>query len=449
MRPRTKVDIKKLSWNECKATFKKVAKDLYDCIEEINPDESFYLYQADYRYGDEIVGEGGCLQLPCKDGSLIRLDDLNLPKHLQKDLNYNFNTMVLSLIVKGQIDIYSPSPHSKLQIEGSYNQGVMLATRSLLSNNIHYTGQPLFRLSSGSRSAFSIASLGNSKNFDKIRKTYNITTPLPNGYSDHFYLFKQLAKKSELNWRSTLLLFPVKWFEAIKQKKNYKWALLYLALLERSWNLMSYEKNTIYSERFWLNFIENTRNKTIDKYIKFITKHIIATSLGGADLYKICYKDREGPFSEITKIIIEDYGLDDQLPIIATQTNILRSDQALPGYIALKQLSKPPEFPVYFKKRSLLKTSLIVQEIFFGFVEYLRSRDKIIEHNPLLELFKLSYDFYYFQQPANSPLKDSSTIFNNDPAVEKLKQIYPNRIITPSSKNTFLVSCVKITRNKS
>jgi hypothetical protein len=444
----TKPAIEKITWEDCKEDFRKVARDLYDRIEAINPGKEFYLYRVKYQYGDQVVGDEGCFQLPTKDGGLIRIDDESLPKYLREDLRYQLNALPLSLATRGRFDIYQLGEGRAIKLQKIYKAGIVLAARQALDSPKTFQSRSLWRVTAGARQAFFVANISNTGKFEKLRNKYSLSCAKPNSQDDHFNLFKELAHHPSFKtkWHAELILFPKKWLTEIKKKKEDKWSLLYLSLLERTWKISSYERNVSEVNNLWSVYVRSLRNKHIDDYVTAVTRHVIEASLGEAPLFKTYSTDtHSGPFKEIIEIIVNDYGLNKFTPILVYADHFSLNEKET-GYISLKHLSRPLPFHANFENRSLLQATDLIQYAFNLFKEKMRSQELRLEDTLFSELLKLEHKFFYLKNDHLKKLKlePNSKLFSCDKNVNKLQKKYPRSQIPISSKNSFVISCVSI-----
>lgn len=432
--------IEEVSWQSVRQQVKSVAYDLYEIIDRLDLTPHHRIYKVRYPYGAMIIGEGGICNLPDKNGVLVPITDNSIPKKMKEDLSYSWNSIPMSLILSGQVELFIEDDLKKVEVLAVYKKGLMLATRAVFDHGRSYQSRSFCRMTSGSRTLFSLASIYDAASFLRLKKYFNLSIDKAEVKQDIWPLLAELANSGAFPtvWYSEHLFFNGEWF---KQPKDDSWAVFRLALLERSWKASAYERHAGAVNRIWNLF---KSNKKIPDYFFQMLKYIVEASLGNALLYKpIDNSDAGGPFNAFVDIFLNVYGLRKYAPIMMC-ADFFDFKNDCSGYVSIQ---KPCNFMV--KNRSLLKENLIVEareirKIVMTLVDEITKGIINLNDTPFYDLRSINFDFYHSDKDINNEFFSSSEIFSEDIAVKKLISAISNKEIP--FRNDFLRSCIKIYR---
>lgn len=432
--------IEEVSWRSVSQRVKEVAYDLYEIINRLELTSHHRIYKVRYPYGAMIIGKDGICNLPDNKGALVPITDSSIPKKVKEDLSYNWNGIPMSLILSGQVELFVEDDLRKVEIFGAYKTGVMLASRGGLDNGRSYQARNFWRMTSGSRTLFSLASINDAASFRRLKKYFNLSIDKEEAKQDVWLLFAELANSVAFPavWYSEHLFFSREWF---KQPKDDSWAAFRLALFERSWKVAAYEKNAGIVNRIWNLF---RSNKKMSEYSFQMLKYSIEASLGQAFLYKpIDDSDTAGPFTTFRNILLDIYGLKKYAPIIMI-ADFFNFQHDCSGYVSIQKPCK-----LMINSRSAYKENLIVEareirKAIKTFVDEMKEGIIKINDTPFYDLRSINFDFYHSDKDINNEFYSSSEIFAEDIAVQKLIDPIPNKEIP--FRNDLLRSCIKIYR---
>lgn len=442
--------IQKVTWAECREVFQRIAPDLFQAIEQISPGEDLYLYRAQYPYGSYIIDAKGEFSLPTDTINSLPVSHPDFPKDLYRDLYYN-KIIPLALVAKGMTQLYKANLHSgAVETHSVYSAGVVLGARTAFPIGKVFMARQSWMMTSGVRSAFFIPSISNASQFNRLRRTFDLRCEKPQDALDHFKLFRELANHPLFPepWHTELYFFPRAWYEHLINESSIYWGGLLKTFLMRTWLLSEYERDALVVNQMWTQFSLNIRNKFVDDYTLSMMRHIVEASIGQVPIYHVYQGDSvPGPFSSITQIFLEHYGLKDFAPIIAyLQPFHLEEHQE--AYVSLRMLSRHWIGAVDYQNISIMQYTRLIRYALNLFLEKIKAGDLDLGQTYFRRLLDLNFDFFFSTpDPIEGELQLSSHLFDTHPQVQRLIRETGFSQIPTTTRDKFLNSCVKISKN--
>ncbi len=434
------IDIEELTWAQARTLIAPLNQELVNIIDELSPGDQFTLYKAKYPYGMEVISETESL-LPLANGEGISFNDPALPKALAKQLNYNpYNSNPVGIVLQKSSEFY-------LQIENRILPYSMVApgdtfgfNRILdkIDANVESPRSSLFmwRMTSGARSLFMLPKIGHNASHTKLKKAYRLGVEKPNGYEDHFPIFKELAKQTKAEWRSEFLFFSNNWFE---QLNDPAWLKLYTYMLRK--NRLSYEFwRNILSWEITFNIIEQSRNIKSSAYILDTAKHLFAIAEGAFPGYRPAQNNESAPVDLIQKAYLETYEIN-TTPIIM-EPALFKANQA-PVYYSLSHPTLVQNDPYFLKNAKTIIVALddlttVVNKYLDGIQKNSLAQSTSLYHIAT----SLCFDYYHHApSEIHHPIKDASMIPIEDTRFADKQLAFPDH-------STFVRGCIKLSDKK-
>src|SRR5579872_4417071 len=115
MKAATTASMEEVSWQDVRKQVKTLAPDMFEAIEQLEPDSSYKLYKIKYPYGAAILGKNGIFHVPDAKGHLVPLNDASINPKLQEELGYSWGGLPMSLIMSGQVDLFVGDSNTQIE----------------------------------------------------------------------------------------------------------------------------------------------------------------------------------------------------------------------------------------------------------------------------------------------------------------------------------------------
>jgi hypothetical protein len=432
-------DIQCLQWEDIREQVKSVAPDLFGIIEQLNPDKSYRLYRAYYPFGAMLIGQEGIFNVP-RQGRFFPIIDIRLENQLREDLGYNQLGIPMSLMLKGQTQLYTEELDN-IVTETLFVPGSMLALRAVLDPPLSYQARRYWRMTSGVRTPHMLPGISDQSSFNRLKKAFDLISDKPRNQNDHWKLFVEIANHENFpqKWGTEILFFSSKWLEP---RNDAAWKLFRLALFERAWKTSAYQRNTNIVNKLWRRFISSLRNKKATPFVVNMVRYIIEASLGQAVSYvPDDGTNNSGPFRELSDVFIDIYGLKKYAPIVMLPYFIAPNFNR-PAYISIQAPSTHWVNAGDHNENNLIGDSREIKHELDRFLEQIATSKISVDDTPFSTLTTFCYKFYHADLDKYGKLLPTATIFEKDKAVEHWLTHKHNSQI--ADRNTFLRSSVKI-----
>lgn len=425
---------KEVTWDEIRSTIKKITPDMYEAIEEISPDSSYKLYVAEYAYGAPIIDDKGIFHLQF-DKEFIPITSSNMPNSVRNQLDYNFHRLPLGIVLDGSMQLSSKELDNCAYPKMVFTKGNVFATQAVIDLPMRYQAIYYWRMRAGARSAYILPSISNREKFTKLRKYFNLNIDIPYSQLDHWTLLQAIANSEEFeqNWKCKCLFFGKKFVEKLDTHPK-----LYTTISRMILKGTSHSRNQTV-DRMWEEHAARIRNKLVDRYILSMGQHIINASLGEHVSFKLASDDDgQGPFNELTKVIVDIYGLKKYAPIIMVP-QMYEQNKDEYSYVSIQYPSNEYPRNRANKAKYLMADFREIQYVIETFIKTLP--EEVIREVPVYNFSEYNYNFYTADKDSQGQFRPASTIFDEDPKFKYWQGFTNNKVDT---RNSFLRACVRI-----
>ncbi len=426
-----------VTWEQIRTTIKEKNQELYEIIENINPNQELTFIKASYPFGAKIIDHGK-LYLPTNTGKNLSIQDDTINKSFREKLQYS--PIPLGLLLNKASDVYLATEQRDIpliQLSPGNLFGIFEIT-SILSG---ITPEPRWCISSGSRFMFMLPNIDDEKSNQRLNATLGTDIKSPKSFADHNQIFIQLATQTASEntpWHSEVLFFTDKWFE--RPATDSTWAVLYNYLFK--YNTLqignSYKDPTF--ELIWKFCEKNLGNNDLNlsSYLISTIKHLIAIATGvmpgfcNADT-----KEEIGPTKLIQDIYTQIYQLENQLPTLMHPYHQTKGQIIKPSYYSLS-------FPTLFdcvaypiSSNILADLEKIKSTLDYLFANSNQKRTGLPKAYSLLD----NVQYTLFHKDSNS-FETPTALGKIDSYLEKDKKRFPERELTKDSE--FYNGCIQI-----
>lgn len=431
------IDVEMLSWDEARLIPNIIDPELMKIIDEISPGKDYRLYKAKYPFGAKILDKS-LSYLPLQNGNNISFNSDRLPKIMIKDLAYDpAKTNPVAIVLDKNSEFYVSIGKNILPY-AMVSPGDIFGTARILDNvdseysTVLNSSFSRWELTSGARSIFMLPKITENISHMKLKKMYGLSQDKPDTYQDHWSIFREIAAKTQDNWRSEFLFFSVKWFEKLKDPV---WAKLYCYLLRE--NRRSYKfGHNIVSWEITFNAIEQNKKMIYSPYTLNTARHLFAISSGTFPGFAPTTNEDSAPTKLLQKAYLEGYGLKDQYPLIVKPTHFSLIKQE-PVYYFLNYPTLTQCNPQTFKGKSLItlldELERVIKKYQIGIQE-----DPLAKHTSLYNIAQAT-DFSYYH---NTP--DNFTNINNNILIPEDDQRFVCETGAFPNHSPFLKGCIKV-----
>jgi len=441
MKVHNTASMEEVSWQDVRKQVKILAPDIFEAIEQLEPDSSYKLYKIKYPYGATILGKNGAFHVPNAKGHLVPLDDASLNPKLQEELGYNWNGLPMSLIMAGQVDLFVGDTNSQIEIYYPCKAGVVAALRGVLDPPQSYQARHFWRMSSGTRLPFLLASIADNASFTRLRKHFNLRLHKPVTQQEQWQFFVEMANHEAFPhpWFSEILAFSKQW---LKPRKDNAWNLFHLALLKRAWKTSEYSRNAYPINKIWEKFTSEIRNKQVTHLILATSRYIIEASLGQVPLHVIADETNvAGPFNEITSLLLDVYQLKKYAPIVMVTGSFDRNN-GYPGFVSIQMPNLKSNLVSPNKSNKMIADMREIKYVVTQLVKKIDSGHINVNDTPFTDLNRIAFDFYHADEDKHRELLPAISIFDGIETAEKWKKTAENNLMP--YRNSFIRGCVKI-----
>jgi hypothetical protein len=437
-----KATIKKVYWNEVRDRVERVTPEFAALVDELDPGKNFPLFLATYPYGDVIVDQG-LFYVPLEDGTLVPVNDPQVPKDIQENLAYCMPEFPAGVILENSIELLTGRKNILLPWM-YYNEGAIFGLWGELPIKPSCHPVKLFTITSGTHSIFMLPNIGDVALHKNLRHKYKLPKlHLPKNLCEHCQTFKELVRSSEANcdWHTTFLFFSNNWLKKIKST-DQKWANLDRYLLRK----------VVYASDFWRNKLffdyafscaQANRNLRPNPYIGDTAKWIVLLAIGASPAFGVALDNSAAPIDFLQKTYIEDYQLKYYAPTIMQPMNFLPNNTGINAYYSL-MYPITLEFSPKSRKLSTALADLIeLQHVTRIFVDEILQGKLQLEDTRIGEfLKKVTLDFFHSNMDQHNEVRLSNEMSKEDPNLVKYSQTRCDREF--ATKSSFVRGCVRI-----
>lgn len=303
-----------VQWRDVREDVAQHNARLCQLIDQLDPDDEYLLYKVSYPYG-ELIFERGKIKVPLESGEFVALSDPRLDKTIADDLSYS--PVPIGYIAHNACEVYL-EPIDRIVPLTYFTPGALMGLWETLDPpSLQVVGQS-WNVSAGVRSTFMLPKITDVASHNRLRRTFKIASYTPQSLAEHWQLFKEISQHESfpVDWSMSIIYFSRKWIE--KRQKDPAWYELYLYCYETAWVQSVKWRNKMYFERVWEMFAIEVFDKNLkpNLYIMNTAKHLVYIASGTMPGFKVATDDISGPFSALSQIYTDIYGLKQYLPTI-------------------------------------------------------------------------------------------------------------------------------------
>lgn len=328
-----KKNVELLTWQEVRASIKKINPHLADIIDAIDPKDKYKIVKINYRYGDCIVDKGA-IRIPNDAGKLCHLHDDSIDKKIQEQLEYSKIPLSFSLNKANEIFLTGRDKTFPLNV---IDPGMLFGLFETMDYLYNKKSTPVWSVSSGCRTVFTLPRISEKSGFKRLRIAYKLPDLQLKDPLSHFHLFKAIAQHVSNNnkpWMNTVLLFGKHWFD---HKKDKVWHTFFEYLFGEVWMHSKEALAKRSSSMIWQSFMVsiNQRNLKPEPYFADTVKNALLIAEGAATGFMpVDDSELTMPSKLIQRSIKEVYMLKQYHPTIM-QPSLLKTHSYYPVYYSL------------------------------------------------------------------------------------------------------------------
>lgn len=438
----------KVYWQDIRSRVSKVEPHISKIIDSLNPDKSFPLYLAYYRYGS-IDADTISTLFPDMMNGFYRLSDPGVPKDVLKYLGYSLNNTPLGMVLDKELECFIDLKNKGITIPWLvYKPGKLFPFSRILNNKKArvYETYGLLTSTAGARSVFMLPNIGSNTNHQNLQRDFNVKSPAPKSLYEHWQIFKEIVNSEVVNssWRCCVMYFAEKWVTKLQTDKA--WIGLKQYLHELAWVQNEYERTRLFSD-ITFSLIQQKRNLKPNPYLADTARHLFAVALGSAPGFIPILDNQALPISVLQNAFVTSYSLKKYLPTIMTPSHFRFEQDNFPIYYSLQNPSTRIFSPKSREISSTLSELRELEHIMRVFNQEL-SKEGVCSDTIFAQIAKNAQFNYFHNKPdRHGVIHASDQIENWDSRFDGANHNYKNVGAKFASDATFVRGCISIRRN--
>lgn len=324
----------KTEWKYLNKEVERINPKFAKLINDLSPGLNYPLFIFSYDYGELIGDEYGVFIPSAHYNEKIRLGENLTPSELLMELGYGSATSPLGMVLNKCFEwFYTTSAGetypAHLDKPGSF---FSIGHTLKLSHNKCYLPNGVLSLIAGAKSTFLLPKIGNAVKHTNLQKRYNISSPCPKDYSQHWKIFSDLSKFNRLTttkWEAKIVYFSKRWLESIMNDPDWREVRDYF--YELAITRDAYAVNSdLYNHLF--RAVNKENKYTQNMYLYETCRYVIEIMLGEKLGYAPAINEDVVPKDLINEAYIEGYKLEHP-PIIMVPS--LFDEKKEPVYYSL------------------------------------------------------------------------------------------------------------------
>lgn len=436
--------IEEISWQDAREVVANTCKELADIIDDINPGKECTLFKVRYPFGMKIL-EDTIFYLPFRSPVIsIPITDPSIPSNIRNQLNYS--ALPLGIIVQNNIEVFRDLK-DKIYSVAFYGNGLDIGIWE------YYNWTTPYSITSGARSLYMLPKISESFSHKQLKKEFGVTAPPPRHTYDHWEVFTQIANSKNFStpWFCEVLFLTKKWFDNIKNNKN--WAMLRSYICTKGWQHSGYGRRKSILDVAWEMFARSLSSKEFraDSQVVDTLKHLVNIGSGTVPA-SAPYAGIEvaGPLKEIQTIYEHphSYGL----KYIATimQPQYFSHTTSKPVYYSAQMPTLLETVPRGRKAATVMNNIRELSDLVKRFLtdnDWNWSKLKIADVSFCELLNDLKFEYFHGEMFAYGRLiRPSTEMPNHDSAL--IYDPYTKGQRGFANNGTFLRGCVKISKQE-
>lgn len=433
--------IVELTWEQIKKDIHPICEKLANIIDEINPSDDMTFIKVKYPFGSKII-HNGIANFPLETNEIVPITDTRLPELVRTKIDYN--RVPLGFNTKGRIEVFGEID-SRIFSVAARRQGLDIG----IWEYFDWKTTP-YTVTAGARSFYLLPKVTLAQSHKRLKRYYNVTSPPPKQYFDHWHLFRQIVNSPSFieQWNCEVIYFTNKWANKLSSD-DYHWNKLHNYVLNQGWLHSDYARKRSILDILWEVFARSLNLKGLkpSSYILDTLKHLALVGLGVLPASQPTKgSGMLGPTDGIQQAYIEAYGLKDYIPTIMQ-----------PGYFSLEKGSRP----VYYSLQTpTLLESVPQSRYMISIIDNIRELKDLADHflseafDPDLMIGKINiaefinqikFEFFHEATYAyGNDIRPASEMPKGDAALVYMLGDPNGRVFAETAP--FLHGCVRISR---
>ncbi len=440
----TKLALDKVTWGDVRERVMQLNPELAKIIDEISPDDRYYLYTATYPYGAEI-GRKSKLYIPQHNSrKLIPIDSPDIPAQVKEDLMATANFNPLLMPIRRNIEVFTPLKNSVVSF-GIVPAGAVLSGQRLLDISMGCAQNfPVdFYMTSGARSVISLPKLTNTNNMRKMSKHLGGRFSIPSSIQDYWKLFSQVSLFSDEPWDTELLFFPRRWCEKVISD-DMSWVGFSHYLLKKNWLATCFWRKLFYWELELSKIIEDQALQ-LCPFVLSTVKHLLMISSKGMPGFSPLIDDSVAPVSFLQKAFLEGYEIRQQPILLGAYSNVYADTEA-PQYYSLNFPTMINYFEKKNQRKSLLTDLIKVKDVLLRFLSALLVHKQEMEVSGSTSIHQVvavtEFDFFHLDEIVEESIYSACTLYEDRGFKLAQKAHFTHLPLT--ERSAFFHGCVRI-----
>jgi len=425
--------LEELSWSDVRKTVLKVNPRITEIIDDLSPGKNFKLVKSAYRFGD-LIAQNGKLNLSPLENP-ISSKNVSLYQRVVKKLTYS--PIPLSLLLNKSSEVFIGS-HAEVTPLNILNPGNFFGIFEALNNVFESSvSPPIWNVSAGAHSTFTLASLGDTAGLKKLKASHNISLLHPvKSFSDHQKIFTDITRHPSFpgDWESLVLFFTDDWLNK-KRLRDTAWANFKEYFFQVGWQQAQYAIERMRLTVIWRRLSKSFASRNIKPplHLSDTLKHLFSIALGHVPGFRPVEDEEELllPAKNLQKVLIESYNLKEYSPTIMLPY-LLQRGEKLTCYYSLSH-STLLEGAI---KRKLTTTIMSQLKELKGLIDFTYAN---IKKDEFLE--NLTFQYFHVEDDKEAEILSSKIIPNLDPSFQPLDE----RLFCYNSN--FWRGCIRICLN--
>jgi len=434
-----------LTWKDVRDRVKTVNPELFRIIDEISPDESYTLFEANYQYGNYIIKDGE-LFFPDSEGGVISLNDSRVSNDIKDKLGYVRGTNPMTLVLKNNFELFIQTENRIIPfsiLEPGTSLGIWAVLQCWEKRKLLFTSVPLWSMTAGARSIFVLPKVSNMSALYKLKKKFAIGIDRADTLQEHWQFLKGIANGyPEKNpWEASLLYFSKKWAESIHDPAWYK---LKNYLSELAWKSTDFRLNQFCWD-LTFSRIQEKRGIKPCPYVADITSHLLSIPVGASPGFRPLLDEKSAPINTLQKAFEEEYNLKYSAVFIGPANFNIFSDADYPVYYSFHYHTVMKLSAKSSERSSIITDMYNIRSLLEKYCQDILQTDLKIENTILAELVKLTdFKFCHHISDDINKMEQVNDVILSDPAF--LEAINQCKIKEIPRNSPFLNGCVQISK---
>lgn len=435
-----------VTWQDVRERVKAINPELFDIIEQINPDSSLPLVLARYPYSSSIVHKGQMtLYDPKQPNKSVAPHEHSDPK-IANGLNYT--PIPLGLLLNKSCEVFVNACGRTVPLNLLYPGEIfgVYEVLDLLNGCLHPS---MCSLSAGARSAFMLPKITDTNGNRRIKKEFGINHPIPKNLNEHWLTFSNIVNQHPFQdyWSCEILYFCAPWYE--HEPTDMAWLKFRCYLYKHGWQQSSYARREETCGMILQALVMQAMQQRIRPKLHVLdhVKQLVAISTSTVPGFVPADEDELLlPSKLLKKIYVEVYGLKSYLPTIMQPQILNKSKNMATVYYSLAHPTMMECAIATDNPQALMSDQrdikFLLENLNYNFEDSTHNEISIVRN----EFIRCKFDYFHSASDPYSEIKPSRMMPETDPRLVYDHKIFDERQFCASSP--FLSACIQISLNQ-